>query len=166
MMRHDYPNPRHYVPDLLSDPAVVKVNGKAAPLQLDKGYATFTRTWKPWPGVCLNTPHWEHVTFRSRSCGPGGAIGDFVWNDLNSNGLQDANEPGAPGVTVTLTGGPGGATVTDAQGYYKFTGLPAGNYTVTITLPAGKVLTIKDAPANSNANDTIDSDGLVNSRRT
>jgi len=31
-------------------------------------------------------------------------IGDFVWKDLNGNGVQDAGEPGLPGVTVTLTG--------------------------------------------------------------
>jgi choice-of-anchor A domain-containing protein/uncharacterized repeat protein (TIGR01451 family) len=31
-----------------------------------------------------------------------GAIGSFVWNDLNANGLQDSSEPGLGGVTVNL----------------------------------------------------------------
>jgi hypothetical protein len=31
-----------------------------------------------------------------------GIIGDFVWNDLNANGVQDAGEPGLPGVQVRL----------------------------------------------------------------
>ena len=31
-------------------------------------------------------------------------IGNFVWNDLNGNGIQDAGEPGIPSVSVTLTG--------------------------------------------------------------
>src|SRR4051812_33965544 len=31
-------------------------------------------------------------------------IGDFVWNDVNANGVQDSGEPGIPGVTLTLTG--------------------------------------------------------------
>jgi hypothetical protein len=31
-----------------------------------------------------------------------GTIGDFVWNDLNSNGIQDTGEPGLNGVTVNL----------------------------------------------------------------
>ena len=31
-------------------------------------------------------------------------IGDFVWNDTNGNGIQDAGEPGISGVTVTLSG--------------------------------------------------------------
>src|SRR5207249_4353496 len=32
------------------------------------------------------------------------SIGDFVWNDLNGNGVQDAGEAGINGVTLTLTG--------------------------------------------------------------
>src|SRR5207244_10801141 len=50
-----------------------------------------------------------------------GKIGDFVWHDLNNNGIQDAGEPGLQSVVVTLTG-PGGTqtTTTDATGYYEF----------------------------------------------
>ena len=32
----------------------------------------------------------------------GEQIGDFVWNDLNANGIQDAGETGINGVTVEL----------------------------------------------------------------
>jgi len=66
-----------------------------------------------------------------------GEIGDFVWNDVNGNGIQDAGETGLSGITVTLTGTQGGATVTSGTGAYLFTGLPAGSYTVTVTCPAG-----------------------------
>jgi hypothetical protein len=71
-----------------------------------------------------------------------GAIGDFVWNDLNKNGLQDSGEPGFAGVTVQLfqNGGnsPISTTVTTSGGFYQFTGLCAGSYTVVIpTTPAG-----------------------------
>jgi hypothetical protein len=66
-----------------------------------------------------------------------GEIGDFVWNDANSNGVQDAGETGLGGVTVTLTGTQGGSTVTSGTGAYLFTGLPAGTYSVTVTCPAG-----------------------------
>ena len=31
------------------------------------------------------------------------SLGNFVWNDLNGNGIQDASEPGLDGVKVTLT---------------------------------------------------------------
>lgn len=43
------------------------------------------------------------------------SIGDFVWNDLDLDGIQDAGEPGIPGVTVTLNGTTGsGAPVTSS----------------------------------------------------
>ena len=63
-----------------------------------------------------------------------GAIGNFVWNDLNHNGIQDSGEPGIAGVTVTLSTGP--TTTTDAQGAYSFGGLQPGTYTVTVATPA------------------------------
>jgi SdrD B-like domain/Putative Ig domain len=71
-----------------------------------------------------------------------GSIGDFVWDDLNKNGLQDAGEPGIPNVLLQLfqNGGstPVSTTVTTSGGFYQFTGLCAGNYTVVIpTPPAG-----------------------------
>ena len=61
----------------------------------------------------------------ARNAGPtapedsGVEVGDYVWQDLNYNGLQDANEPGVPGVLVTLYYGVGGVlntTTTDADG--------------------------------------------------
>ncbi|MEO8621685.1 MAG: SdrD B-like domain-containing protein [bacterium] len=64
-----------------------------------------------------------------------GAIGDFVWNDLNANGVQDGGEPGIPGVTVTLSNG--ATTTTDASGAYLFANLAPSNYTVTVSAPAG-----------------------------
>ncbi|CAN5862804.1 hypothetical protein BH10CHL1_BH10CHL1_15890 [soil metagenome] len=71
-----------------------------------------------------------------------GSLGDFVWQDTNGNGIQEAGEPGIPNVTVILTNGNGvtNTTVTNANGIYGFVNLPAGNYTVSIdptTLPAG-----------------------------
>src|SRR5262249_23634693 len=42
------------------------------------------------------------------------AIGDFVWDDANGNGIQDSGEAGIPGVTLTLTGTDSNSTpVTD-----------------------------------------------------
>ncbi|MGE0128843.1 MAG: SdrD B-like domain-containing protein [Blastocatellales bacterium] len=50
-------------------------------------------------------------------------IGNRIWRDLDGNGVQDANEPGASGVTVRLCA-PEGPTlaiaVTDANGNYYF----------------------------------------------
>jgi hypothetical protein len=72
-------------------------------------------------------------------------IGDFVWNDLNGNGIQDG-EPGLNGVTVTLTGTTGAgqavtdSTTTSGNGSFLFTEAP-GTYSITVHAPSGFVLT-------------------------
>ncbi len=75
-----------------------------------------------------------------------GAIGDRVWIDADGDGVQDANEAGLAGVTVTLYTDPdgngvydtpAGTTTTDAAGAYIFDGLAAGAYGVAVTPPTG-----------------------------
>ncbi|GAA3669201.1 hypothetical protein GCM10022267_64860 [Lentzea roselyniae] len=94
---------------------------------------------------------------------PNNRLGDLVWVDTNRNGLQDGDEPGVPGVTVTLKDG-SGATVgtskqTDAQGKYLFDQLPNGTYQVCFDLStapaeyAGYLLTRLNA-----GDDALDSD--------
>jgi uncharacterized repeat protein (TIGR01451 family) len=82
---------------------------------------------------------------------PAGTIGDYIWRDLNANGVQETNELGISFVSVVLTppadvdlGNGLGAAITnqtDASGYYYFYSLPAtATYTVrvlTATLPGG-----------------------------
>ncbi|MCP4996760.1 MAG: hypothetical protein GY934_23750, partial [Gammaproteobacteria bacterium] len=74
-------------------------------------------------------------------------VGDFVWCDLNDDGVQDPGEPGIEGVAVNLTCiAPDGTVYTDMQitngdGLYLFTDVPAGICDVTVdvtTAPAGK----------------------------
>lgn len=69
------------------------------------------------------------------------SLGDKVWNDLDGDGVQDATEPGRPGVKVYLYASNGttilDSTTTDAAGQYIFTGLAAGDYYVGISLPTG-----------------------------
>ena len=84
-------------------------------------------------------------------------LGDYVWNDSNKDGIQNSNEVGISGVTVTLTK-PDGSTVTtttDATGKYVFKGLQNGTYTVTFKTPAGF------EPTATHVGDyRLDSDGL------
>jgi uncharacterized repeat protein (TIGR01451 family) len=84
-------------------------------------------------------------------------IGDRVWNDLNQNGQQDADEPGMANVTVRLVTGADdaivNATTTDADGAYRFEDMAPGSYRVIFTLPAGFHFTLQN-----NGDDCCDSD--------
>jgi fimbrial isopeptide formation D2 family protein/uncharacterized repeat protein (TIGR01451 family) len=79
-----------------------------------------------------------------------GSIGDRVWFDADSDGVQDAGESGIPNVPVTLALDLNGDGLTDyttvqntvgATGSYLFTNLPPGAYTITATQPPGTVQT-------------------------
>ena len=65
----------------------------------------------------------------------------MVFNDVNANGTKDSTDTGVAGVTVTYTNTSNNntaSTVTDSNGKYGFTGLAAGTYTITETLPSGQ----------------------------
>jgi hypothetical protein len=105
-----------------------------------------------------------------------GGIGNFVWHDLGIaqtwviNGVQDANEPGIPGVVVELRDASRNVLatkITDASGFYHFTGLQAGSYIVKIAdsnFGAGGVLAGWFAsPLNGTTNTALDSNGGLTS---
>jgi hypothetical protein len=79
-----------------------------------------------------------------------GSIGDTLFYDLDGDGVQDPGEPGVPGVNVTLTppadvdlgngDGQPFTVVTDSDGQYLFTGVPPGDYSVTVDTGAGSPL--------------------------
>ncbi|MCC7030563.1 MAG: carboxypeptidase regulatory-like domain-containing protein, partial [Chitinophagaceae bacterium] len=73
---------------------------------------------------------------------PMASVGNFVWNDVNNNGLQDANEAGIQGVTVNLYDSTGvniiATTISDVLGYYIFNNLIPATYQIEFTnTPAG-----------------------------
>lgn len=87
-------------------------------------------------------------------------LGDYVWEDSNSNGLQDNGEPGLNGYRVNLLK-PDGSPVRDADGnpittvtanhpttnqpgYYQFVGLPPGDYKVEFVV-IGRNFTTQNA---------------------
>ncbi|MBI2423747.1 MAG: hypothetical protein HYV27_13030 [Candidatus Hydrogenedentes bacterium] len=82
-----------------------------------------------------------------------GQIGDFVWYDLNGNGLQESGEPGIEGVELSLYDVNDvllGTTLTNAGGNYLFTeGVFCGEtYKVVLdesTLPVGLIPTVLQA---------------------
>jgi len=99
------------------------------------------------------------------------SLGDFVWEDTDADGVQDAGEPGIPGVTVKLyldngdaIPGPGdtvvATTLTDANGRYYFAELDHGSYYVSVTIPSGYYATLQGAAA-SNLDSDIGADGCT-----
>jgi len=73
-------------------------------------------------------------------------IDGYKYKDKNHDGVHDDGEPGVKGVTITLTveddeGNPViiGEMLTDGEGYFIFSELEPGTYTVTETVPEGWV---------------------------
>lgn len=92
------------------------------------------------------------------------SVGNFVWEDLDQDGIQDDGEPGVPDFPVKLVGedldgNPVSlSTTTDADGKYSFTGLASGSYKVIFDpngLTSNSTFTQQDA----GDDDTLDSDG-------
>ena len=98
-------------------------------------------------------------------------IGDYVWNDANTNGVQDAGETGLDNVRVELyrDGGDGvagsaddtlvtyvmtGVDTNGASGFYQFSNEPPGNYFVRVVPPVGYSF----SPADQGSDDAADSD--------
>lgn len=86
-------------------------------------------------------------------------ISGTLWNDYDGDGIQDANEPPIVGQTVSLSGG--GSATTDANGFYIFSDVPDGNYTVSTTAPGGTVLTTAANPIAVDADSGSAIDGTV-----
>ena len=93
------------------------------------------------------------------------SVGNFIWLDENSDGIQDAGEPGVANVTVQLKDSDGNViaeTVTDSNGGYLFTGVPPGDYFVAVvpgSLPAGMEQTPLTNPGSDFGNQTQAGDG-------
>ncbi len=99
------------------------------------------------------------------------SLGDFVWNDVNGNGIQDGGETGVQNVTVTLrTTARVFRSMIQIQACrpdlcrpnrcgraYTFTNLVPGDYYVVFTLPSGYIFTMQNAAI---ATDTTDSDAV------
>jgi len=93
-----------------------------------------------------------------------GSIGNFVWNDVNGNGIQDLGEAGIAGVTVRLRDANNvliSSTTTDTNGQYQFSGLCAGTYIVEVVPPSGYSPTVSNAPGSLTTNDSNPSPSIV-----
>ncbi|MGK5061227.1 SdrD B-like domain-containing protein [Janthinobacterium sp. LB3P112] len=100
-------------------------------------------------------PH--YLTFKV----PMAHLGDFVWEDKNANGVQDAGEAGIANVVVQLKDGAGvvvASTTTDANGGYHFDVNP-GTYSVTVVTPNGYTATAANQGGDTAKDSNIDAAG-------
>lgn len=84
------------------------------------------------------------------------SIGDFVWADINSDGMQSTDELGLEGIQVelyTLDGTGVDTVLTNSNGNYSFDSILPGSYYVKVVLPEGgqfSVMTGVDQNLDSN----------------
>jgi len=92
-------------------------------------------------------------------------IGDFVWNDLDGDGVQDAGESGLTNITVRLLDATSNVlftAITDTNGVYSFTNLLPATYLVQVVAPTQYVFTVQDTTAtNDLADSDVDASGLT-----
>ena len=71
------------------------------------------------------------------------SISGQKYYDINGNGVQDADEPGIPGGSVSLVenGKVVANTTTDDNGLYSFKNVLPGTYTINDPVPGGLILT-------------------------
>lgn len=72
--------------------------------------------------------------------GGDGLLGDYIWQDINGDGIQDASEPGLANVTVNLQRCDGTAvssTISDSDGNFRFDSLARGDYRLEFELLNG-----------------------------
>lgn len=84
-------------------------------------------------------------------------IGNYVWEDIDKDGIQDNNEPPVANLTVNLKDENGiviATTTTDANGFYSFLGLIPGVYSVQFIVVYPWTFTLAD----QGSDDAVDSD--------
>ena len=93
---------------------------------------------------------------------PRGSIGNQVWNDLDNDGIKDANEPGLNGVEVKLINANGvviATTTTSNEGNYNFDNLETGSYQIMFGTPTG----FNPSPQTGFGDDNVDNNSDNNS---
>jgi len=96
-------------------------------------------------------------------CPASAGICGTVFNDVNHDGIQQAGEPGLPGVEVTVTDSTTNATFpvfTDASGFYQTTGVNAGDtVTTSVVVPTGSQISPVPASCISICNNGVLTNG-------
>jgi hypothetical protein len=107
--------------------------------------------------ICIDFCYDDDFTWDAGMYEQGASIGDYVWDDLDGDGIQDSCETGVDDVTVELYSCCDtfiDSTLTSCDGFYEFSDINPGNYYVKFILPSGYIFTLQD----QGTDDTIDSD--------
>ena len=139
----------------LGEYTVSVVDPTSGPLAGTKPTEAYTGRYKTTADVTIKAETGSVIDVNFGFVKPA-SVGDYTWMDVNRDGLQDADEPALPGVTVTLmradgsavtdaSGNPVGAVTTDANGKYVFENLLPGDYKVSFQAPAGFDATTSEA---------------------
>jgi len=92
-------------------------------------------------------------------------LGNFVWDDLDADGVQDAGEPGVAGVTVQLWNSARtsliDSTLTNVSGIYTLVAPIPGDYHIRVLLSAGNQFTAKDQGFDDTRDSDINSSGAL-----
>jgi hypothetical protein len=93
------------------------------------------------------------------------SVGNLVWNDIDNDGIKDANESGIKGVLVKLRR-PNNEIVklleTDANGNYKFDNLEPDTYKIMFVIPSG-IGNYKPSKQTGFGDDNVDNNNDLNS---
>ena len=139
----------------LGEYSVSVVDPTSGPLEGTKPTEAYTGRYKTSADVTIAEATGSVIDVNFGFVKPA-SVGDYTWMDVNRDGVQDADEPALPGVTVTLTyedgsavtdasGDPVAAVTTDANGKYSFENLLPGGYKVSFQAPAGFKATTSEA---------------------
>ncbi|MAS38362.1 MAG: hypothetical protein CL610_30475 [Anaerolineaceae bacterium] len=76
---------------------------------------------------------------------PLGSISGVVWSDLNADGIQTDDEPGLPGISLTLTDSEENALTieSDETGAYAFADLRTGDYSLSLDTPPDRSILVQ-----------------------
>ncbi|MEW6196883.1 MAG: Calx-beta domain-containing protein [Bacteroidota bacterium] len=86
-------------------------------------------------------------------------ISNFIWKDINGDGIQNGSEPGFANVQVNLLDSTNtvlASTITDANGLYAFTSIPNGIYKIAVIAPTGWGFTLKYQGGNPVLDSNVD----------
>ena len=139
----------------LGEYSVSVVDPTSGPLEGTKPTEAYTGRYKTTADVTIAEATGSVIDVNFGFVKPA-SVGDYTWMDVNRDGIQDADEPALPGVTVTLTYEDGSAVTdasgnvvtaktSDANGKYSFENLLPGGYKVSFQAPAGFEATTSEA---------------------